>query len=226
MVNGVVRRPGGHSPPRLVRPSSVRRVGFPPAILRSVYDPAIAATLERHGELGRDFATAGPVAVNGTWSRIRTDSAHHAVLWISEWPHSMAYPGFLSPILLFSGIQRSFSLIRAPCAPIRPLATSARRKSSTSPTKPNAPKSGQSRTPPRRLNTTMFSKQDADLTAGRGILRYTGLITITATTIEDLDAHDAALEQAAIQANCETRLLAGQQAKVFTAAALPLSRQV
>lgn len=59
-----------------------------------------------------------------------------------------------------------------------------------------------------------------------GILRYTGLITITAETTEDLDAHVAALEQAAIQANCETRLLAGQQAKAFTAAALPLCRQV
>ena len=69
-------------------------------------------------------------------------------------------------------------------------------------------------------------QQEADLTAGHGILRYTGLITITATTIEDLDAHVAALEQAAIQANCETRLLAGQQAKAFTAAALPLCRQV
>ena len=63
-------------------------------------------------------------------------------------------------------------------------------------------------------------------TAGDGILRYTGLITITTTTVEDLDGHVAALEQAAIQANCETRLLAGQQVQAFTAAALPLCRQV
>lgn len=85
-------------------------------ILRSAYDPAIAATLERHGQIGQQLATAGPVAVNETWSRIRTDSAHHAVLWISEWPRSMVYPGFLSPILLSSGIQRSFSLICTPHA--------------------------------------------------------------------------------------------------------------
>ena len=31
-----------------------------------------------------DLATAGPVALNETWSRIRTDSTHHAVLRISE----------------------------------------------------------------------------------------------------------------------------------------------
>ena len=36
----------------------------------------------------------------------------------------------------------------------------------------------------------------------------------------------AAIEQAAIQASCETRLLVGQQAAAFTAAALPLSRRV
>ncbi|MDY4491640.1 hypothetical protein [Schaalia hyovaginalis] len=49
-------------------------------ILRSAYDPAIAATLERHDQIGQDLATTGPVAVNETWNRIRTDSTHHAVL--------------------------------------------------------------------------------------------------------------------------------------------------
>ena len=69
-------------------------------------------------------------------------------------------------------------------------------------------------------------QQEADPTASHGILRDTGLITIAATTIEDLDAHVATLEKAAIQANCEPRLLAGQRVKTFTAAALPLCRQV
>src|SRR5699024_7233717 len=85
-------------------------------ILRGAYDPAIAATLERHGELGQDLAAAGPMAGNESWSRLRTDSAHHAVLWVSEWPRSMVYPGFLSPVLLSTGIQRSFSLL---CTPMR-----------------------------------------------------------------------------------------------------------
>lgn len=33
------------------------------------------------------------------------------MLWISEAPRSLIYPGFLSPVLLSTGIQRSFSLI-------------------------------------------------------------------------------------------------------------------
>ncbi|WP_256998350.1 SCO6880 family protein [Cutibacterium avidum] len=97
-------------------PSAWLTCGQIAVILRSAYDPAIAATLERHGELGQNLATAGPVAVNESWNRLRTDSAHHAVLWISEWPRSMVYPGFLAPILLSTGIQRSFSLL---CTPMR-----------------------------------------------------------------------------------------------------------
>ena len=39
-------------------------------------------------------------------------------------------------------------------------------------------------------------------------------------------AHKPKQEQAAIQASCETRRLWGQQAQAFSAAALPLCRQV
>ena len=40
------------------------------------------------------------------------------------------------------------------------------------------------------------------------------------------DSMQAAIEQAAIQASCEARVLVGQQAQAFTAAALPLCRKV
>lgn len=160
-------------------------------ILRSAYDPAIAATLERHGQIGHDLATAGPiavaVAVNETWTRIRTGSAHHAVLWISEWPRSMVYPGFLSPILLSSGIQRSFSLI---CTPMRSdQAARDIRKKKVEHISDQAQRAniGQIEDASQTAEYHDVLQQEADLTAGHGILRYTGLITITATTIEGLD---------------------------------------
>lgn len=85
-------------------------------MLRTAYDPAIGPTLERHGQLGQDLATAGLVAVTETWDRLRTGPGHHAVLWISNGPGSMVYPGFLAPVLLSTGIGRSFSLL---CTPLR-----------------------------------------------------------------------------------------------------------
>jgi hypothetical protein len=207
-------------------PSSWLTCGEIAVILRSAYDPAVAATLERHGKLGQSLATAGPVAVNESWSRLRTDSAFHAVLWISEWPRSMVYPGFLAPVLLSTGIQRSFSLL---CTPMRSdQAARDIRKKKTEYISDAAQRQriGQVEDASQTAEFQDVLQQEADLTAGHGVLRYTGLISVSARTAEDLDAAVAAIEQAAIQASCETRLLVGQQAQAFTAAALPLCRVV
>jgi hypothetical protein len=207
-------------------PSSWLTCGEIAVILRSAYDPAVAATLERHGELGQSLATAGPVAVNESWSRLRTDSAFHAVLWISEWPRSMVYPGFLAPVLLSTGIQRSFSLL---CTPMRSdQAARDIRKKKTEHISDAAQRQriGQIEDASQTAEFQDVLQQEADLTAGHGVLRYTGLISVSARTADDLDAAVAAIEQAAIQASCETRLLVGQQAQAFTAAALPLCRSV
>lgn len=67
-------------------------------------------------------------------------------------------------------------------------------------------------------------QQEADLTAGHGLLRTTGLISVTATGPDELESAVASIEQAAVQASCETRRLYGQQAQAFAAAALPLCR--
>lgn len=66
----------------------------------------------------------------------------------------------------------------------------------------------------------------ADFTSGHGIIRYVGLIAISADTPGKLQAALVAIGQAAIQASCDTRTLVGQQAQSFTAAALSLCRTV
>ena len=195
-------------------------------ILRSAYDPAIAPVLQRHGELGQSLATAGPVAVNETWSRLRTDSAHHAVLWVSEWPRSMVHPGFLSPVLLSTGIQRSFSLLCTPMRSDQAARDIRKKKVEHISDQAQRAKIGQIEDAAHTAEFDDVLQQEADLTAGHGVLRYTGLLSITAPTVEELDANIAAIEQAAIQASCETRLLVGQQAAAFTAAALPLCRRL
>ena len=63
-------------------------------------------------------------------------------------------------------------------------------------------------------------------TAGHGVLRVTGFVAVSANDPDELERAVAAVEQAAIQASCETRRLWGQQAQGFAAAALPLARSV
>ncbi|MDQ1128994.1 SCO6880 family protein [Microbacterium sp. SORGH_AS_0888] len=209
-----------------LKPSAWYTPGQLAIILRSAYDPAIATTLERAGDIGKDLAAAGPVAVEETWDGLRSDSAHHVVLWISEWPRALVYPGFLAPLLLSSGIRRAFTLL---CDPIRSdQAARDIRKKKTEYISDAAQrqKVGQIEDAQQTAEYQDVLQQEADLTTGHGVLRYTGLIAISAPTTEELEAAVAAIEQAAIQASCETRRLVGQQAQAFVAAALPLCRGI
>jgi hypothetical protein len=163
--------------------------------------------------------------VEETWDRLRSDSAHHAVLWISEWPRADVFPGFLAPLLLSSsGTRRSFTLL---CDPLRidQAARDIRKKKTeyVSDTHQRA-RLGQIDDAQHNAEYRDVLQQEADLTAGHGALRYTGLIAVSASTNDELDAAVSDIEQAAIQASCETRRLVGQQAQAFTAAALPLCR--
>jgi ABC-2 type transport system ATP-binding protein len=62
----------------------------------------------------------------------------------------------------------------------------------------------------------------AALPTGHHILYITGLIAVSAHDPDELERAVVDIEQAAIQASCETRRLWGQQAQAFSAAAIPL----
>lgn len=193
-------------------------------ILRSAYDPAVASALQRHGDLGRDLAAAGPVAVTEGWGSLRSDSAHHCVLWVSEWPRSLVFPGFLAPVLLTSGLRRSFSLLYTPIRADQAARDIRKKKTEYISDAAQRQRIGQIEDAQQSAEYQDVLQQEADLTAGHGVLRVSGLIALSASDPDELERAVAALEQAAIQASCETRRLWGQQAQAFTAVALPLCR--
>lgn len=195
-------------------------------ILRTAYDPAAGPALERHGALGRDLATAGPVAVNEAWDRLRSDSAFHAVLWISEWPRAQTFPGFLAPLVLTGGVLRSLSLHYLPVRADQAARDLRKKKTEMIADAAQRRKIGQVEDTQASAEFQDVLQQESELTAGHGILRVVGLVSVSAPTPGELDAAVAQIEQAAIQSSCETRKLVGQQAQAFTAAALPLCRTI
>jgi hypothetical protein len=186
----------------------------------------VGVDLERHPGVGRSLATAGPVAVTESWERLRTDSAFHAVLWISEWPRSQVFPGFLSPLVFTNGVLRTLSLHYLPVRADQAARDLRKKKTELISDAHQRRRIGQIEDASSTAEYEDVLQQEAELTAGHGIVRATGLVCVTASTVDDLDAAVASIEQAAIQSSCETRLLVGQQAQAFTAAALPLCRSV
>ncbi|MFH5824725.1 SCO6880 family protein [Georgenia sp. AZ-5] len=192
--------------------------------LRTAYDPAIAPALERHGNLGRDLATAGPVSLAESWGSLQSDSTHHAVLWISEWPRSAVMPGFLAPLTLSAGVRHTLSMLFTPMRADTAARDIRKKKTEYISDAAQRAKLGQLEDAAQSAEYGDVLQQEADLTAGHGILRVRGLIAVSAADSDELERAIAAIEQAAIQASCETRRLWGQQARAFAASALPLCR--
>jgi hypothetical protein len=160
------------------------------------------------------------------WSHLRTDSALHATYWVAQWPRSEVHPAFLEPLLLSSCATRTVSVIAEPIATAQALREIQRAKVEHAADATRRARIGQIEDEATRVEVAELARREAELVAGHGDLRFTGLITVTAPSAEELEVACIATEAAAAQAMCEVRRLVGQQAVAHAAAALPLARGV
>jgi len=194
-------------------------------VLRMSYDPSGAAVADV-GEVADRLTTpmVGPMGVAESWDSVRTDSAHHVVYWVQEWPRSDVHPGFLQPLLLTPGARRSFTLIAEPLPPAKAFREIRRAKVEHTADAAQRARIGRLEDEATRAEAADLVRREQDLVAGHGDLRFAGLITVSAGTRDQLDAACRATEVAAGQAMCELRRLVGQQGQAHAAAALPLAR--
>jgi hypothetical protein len=145
-------------------------------------------------------------------------------LWISEWPRSGAYPNFLHPLVLAPGVRKSLSLIAHPVPAAQARKDIRRQKVEYLTDADQKARIGQVADLSDTAEYQDILRREQELAIGHADLRFAGLIAVTAPDKDELDAAVAQIEQAAIQCECETRLLVGQQTQAFAAAALPLGR--
>ena len=166
------------------------------------------------------------MAIDEDWGSIRTDSAHHAVYWVQEWPRSEVHAGFLQPLLLAPGARRALSLVAEPLPPGKALRDIRRAKAEHAADAGQRARIGQIEDEATRAEAADLVRREQELVAGHGDLRFIGLLTVSASSAGQLDAACVATEAAAAQAMCELRKLVGQQGQAFAAGALPLARGV
>ena len=195
---------------------TTRQVGH---LLREAYDPAGARTATPGTARPR-----GPMGIAERWSHARSDSAFHATYWISEWPRSATHPGFLRPLLLGPGAQRTFTLLARPLPAGKALREIRRARAEQLADAATRTRIGRVEDEATRAAAAELTRREEDLIAGHGDLRFLGLLSVTAATLEDLAGACATAETAAAQAGCELRRLVGQQVQAYAAAALPLAR--
>ena len=200
---------------------SARRLAH---VVRTAYDPC-TALLAPHGQ-DIDPATAGPTAGREEWDYVRTDGAFHAVLWVAEWPRAHVAADVLWPVIFPSGVNRTLSMYYKPF-------TRAQSESAIRAKHSEIVQSSWLKDKLGRVETLADSKElddvlsrEAELLAGHAEVGLVGMVTVTASSVDELEANVTAIHAAATQASLDLRRVYGQQLQAFTAAALPLGIEV
>jgi hypothetical protein len=164
---------------------------LPPArlrhVLRSAYDPAGTAIAEASPTLAaRATSWVSAMGVAETWDSLHTDSAHHAVYWVQEWPRSDVHPGFLQPLTLSPGARRTFTLLAEPLPVAKAFRDIRRAKVEHAADAAQRSRMGRIEDESTRAEAADLIRREQDLVAGHGDLRFVGLVTVSAATAEEL----------------------------------------
>jgi hypothetical protein len=192
--------------------------------LRGAYDPAFDQLPSRSG--GASLSTAGPMAVDEEWSMLRHDTGYSSVLWVREWPRVDVPTHFLHSLIFQPGIRRTLSITATPVPADKAIRDIRRAKVEHATDSMQKARIGAIADVSDAAELNDVLDRERALVSGHVDMRFTGLITVTADSPDDLESAVAAVERAAIQSGCETRRVLGQQAQAFSAAALPLARRV
>jgi hypothetical protein len=163
-----------------------------------------------------------PMAVEPEWDAVRTDATWHATYWIAEWPQVDVTPDFLGP-LLFSPVRRSITLVMEPVSPSRAARQVAQARTADLADGELRRRGGFLVTARHTREKESVEDRDSELADGHAQFRFSGYVTVTTESRQELTRACAVVEQAAGQARIELRLLYGEQDVAF-ACSLPLGR--
>lgn len=196
--------------------------------LRNAFDPdsrnSLATIGTRDAErLGTSVVNAGPLVTDISWSTYRTDGVWHATYWIAEWPRIDVGPDFLAPLLLRTEAMRTIAVTMEPVSAMRAIRSVEAARTSTAADEELRNRAGFVTTSRRQREQESLAEHERDLSDGHAFYRFTGFVTVTAPTHEELSAACGEIEEAAGRSFLDIRRLNGQQDIAFTYG-LPLCR--
>lgn len=194
-------------------------------MLRTRIDPSAEQGRRTTGRLAERLGLAGPTSsgplvVDIAWRHLRVDASWQRTFWVASWPRLAVPPCWLEPFIA-ADATRTMTVVLVPVP-----AHSSRRRierdlvklESDATTKEEQGRRVDARH--QRAADTLLEREQ-ELIAGFPEMAYTGLVTVAASTQEELDDHCEVVEQLAREAGLDLRVLDGRQ-DVAWAAALPL----
>jgi hypothetical protein len=198
--------------------------------LREAWDPGATDQLRltaRHhpGHEGVPVSASGPLFARPSWRGYETDSALHTSYWISEWPRVPVGPGFLMPLLLQTRARMSVSVCMVPIDPIQ-----ARRDLEAQRTEHLADEQLRQRhgfrtSIDKERQAEGVERRESELADGHAEYRFSGHLTVSVTSIADMERACGSAEEHAALSCLDLRRMDGEHDRGF-AATLPLARGI
>jgi hypothetical protein len=168
------------------------------------------------------LADPWPMSMHETWSTVRVDGMVHATYWVAEWPRLEVRSDFLAPMLLGSW-RSTLSVVMQPLGP-----DAAVRKVEASRTADLADaelrrRGGFMSTARHTRESEVLARREVELAEGHASFRYSGYVTVSAPSEEELATACDAVQHAAGQSRLALRRLYGDQGAAYTCT-LPLAR--
>jgi hypothetical protein len=195
------------------------------AQLRQAYRPRAQERLQSRSQPDEGIAPGliGPSATEEFWSYYRHDDAVSVTYWVGEWPRLPVAADVLAPLLLQTQARRAIAVVMEAVPP----AVSRRRVRSAA---TNRQADAELRDRIGQVTTELdVSAAEADrrrareVAAGHAEFRFSGYLTVTAESEDELNDACAQVEQAADACLLELHRLYGEQDYAFTLT-LPLGR--
>jgi hypothetical protein len=204
--------------------SVMRETSAPLSSVGGAGADAGAAIDRASGEDGR-WRPSGypwPMVIESQWESVHVDATWHTTYWIAEWPRTDVTPDFLGP-LLFSPLRRSISLVMEPVSPIRAARQVAQARTADIADGELRRRGGFLVTARQIREKEGAEHRDVELADGHAQYRFSGYVTVTADSPDELRDACGSIEQAAGQTRIELRRLYGEQDVAF-ACSMPLGR--
>ncbi len=156
-----------------------------------------------------------PVAGEVHWDAVRIDGTWHATYWVAEWPRTDVGADFLGPLLLAGEVRQSVAVTMEPLSPLEAARRTQQARTADVADAELRRKGGFLHTARRRREEEILADRELELADGHAPFRFSGYVTVSSDTQEQLEFSCARVEQAAGQAGMELRRCYGDQQRAF-----------
>ena len=197
--------------------------------MRLRLDPSCRARLDARrrslGEIagGVRIANSGPDATENTWTAWHTDDAWHRALYVAEWPRLDVPAAWMSDLMLYNGSVRTVSVFLEAVPRSRSNRSITRDAAKLESDAEQRIQKGFRVGAHHRRAARAVEEREEELVNGYGEFLYAGIVTVTATTLADLEAAADEITQVAASTGLELRPLHGRHDQAVIAT-LPVAR--